>query len=86
MEIHNKMTSSIKLQLNLLADMMLMVDGYESSFGVGSGSEVFDYSTSTLPRDQKAWNKSVTAYSFLNKVPEMLQNQVNITAKNIFAD
>ena len=75
------MTPKIKQELNLLADMMLMIDGYRSC--LESDSKLFDFSKSELPRDQKSWNKALTAYAFLNKKPEMLKFQVQVTSKNI---
>jgi hypothetical protein len=78
-----EMTPELKQELNLLADMMLMVDGYKSCLESESEGGLYDCSTSTLPRFQKAWNKAVTAYSFLNKKPDVLRFQINMSAKNI---
>jgi hypothetical protein len=78
-----EMTPEIRQKLNLLADMMLMVDGYKSCLDSESEGGLYDCSTSTLPRCQKAWNKAVTAYSYLNKKPDMLRFQINMSAKNM---
>lgn len=72
----------VKNDLNILADMMLMLDGYESCFVTDPESGVFDCSTSTMQRCQKAWNKALTSYVFLNKKPELLKHQVEITASH----
>jgi hypothetical protein len=80
----SEMTPEIKQKLNLLADMMLMVDGYKSCLHSESEGGLYDCSTSYLPRCQKAWNKAVTAYSFLNNNPEMLRFQVKFSGKKIF--
>jgi hypothetical protein len=77
------MSPDIKQELNLLADMMLMVDGYESCLDSKSDACLYDFSTSNLPRCRKSWNKAVTAYSFLKKQPDMLRFQVKMTAENI---
>lgn len=71
-------------KINVLADMMLMVDGYNSLLSGDEGEEHYDFSTSTMLRCQKAWNKAVTAYSFLMKQPDMLRFQVTMTAENMF--
>lgn len=80
----NEMTPAVKHKINVLADMMLMVDGYESLLADGAEFEHYDFSTSTMLRCQKAWNKAVTAYSFLMKQPDMLRFQVAMTAENMF--
>jgi hypothetical protein len=64
--------------------MMLMIDGYESSINRDSYGKVFDYSESNEPRCQKAWNKAVTAYALLQDKPEVLQYQIEISAKKLF--
>lgn len=75
-----ELSIKLKTELNLLANMLLMMDGYQSCMSTESNNKLFDFSTSTMQRDQKAWNKAVTSYAFLNKEPEFLKHQVEITA------
>jgi hypothetical protein len=78
------MTPKIKEELNLLADMMLMVEGYKSCLHNNPKGTLYDCSTSTTLRCQKAWNQAVTAYAFLNKKPDILKLQVKMSTQNMF--
>tara|TARA_R110000851_G_scaffold293211_1_gene447789 strand:+ start:247 stop:516 length:270 start_codon:yes stop_codon:yes gene_type:complete len=76
----NLIAPAVKREINILADMMLAMDGYESWLITNPFDDIFDCSTSTMMRCQRAWNKSVISYAFLNKKPDMLEFQVKATA------
>lgn len=82
----SKLSPKIKHDLNMLADLMLQLDGYQSCFESDDPDLIptmspFDCSTSTMQRSQKAWNQAVTSYAFLNKQPEMLKHQIEICSQ-----
>lgn len=80
------MTAAKKKKLNILADMMLMNDGYETTLQKNADEDVFDFSSSTIPRCKKAWNKAVTAYAFLNHEPAILKYQLEVVAGELFTE
>jgi hypothetical protein len=76
------LSPKIKHDLNILADLMLQLDGYKSCFELDDSDHIpairpFDCSTSTMQRSQKAWNQAVTSYAFLNKEPGILEHKIN---------